>query len=48
VLLYLERDRVVFVQLARILPAVPSSYPCAQQQKLVKLVLPISHLMIRP
>jgi hypothetical protein len=47
VLLYLERD-VVFVQLARILPAVPSIYPCARQQKLVKqLVLPVSHLMFR-
>jgi hypothetical protein len=30
VLLYLEQDRVVFVQLARILPAMPSSYPRAQ------------------
>jgi hypothetical protein len=44
-LLYLECDRVVFVQLARILPAVPSSYPCTQQQKLVKLDLPVFHLM---
>jgi hypothetical protein len=48
VLLYLERDRVVSVQLARILPAVPSSYPCAQQQKLAKLVLLVSLLIIRP
>jgi hypothetical protein len=43
VLLYLERD-VVFVKLARILPAVPSIYPCTRQQKLVKFVLPVSHL----
>jgi hypothetical protein len=42
VLLYLERD-VVF-QLTRILPAVASIYPCAQQQKLVKLVLPVENL----
>jgi hypothetical protein len=40
VLLYLERDVVFSVQLARILPAVPSIYPCARQQKFVKLVLP--------
>jgi hypothetical protein len=45
-LLYLERDVVfqVYNWLA-FLPAVASIYPCAQQQKLVKLVLPVEHLM---
>jgi hypothetical protein len=33
------------VELTRILPAVASIYPCAQQQKLVKLVLPVDNLM---
>jgi hypothetical protein len=33
------------VQLAHILPAVASIYPCGQQQKLVKLVLPVENLM---
>jgi hypothetical protein len=33
------------VQLTRILPAVASIYLCAQQQKLVKLVLPVENLM---
>jgi hypothetical protein len=33
------------VQLAHILPAVASIDPCAQQQKLVKLVLPVENLM---
>jgi hypothetical protein len=49
VLLYLERD-VFFssVQLAHILPAVAGIDPCAQQQKLVKLVLPVENLMFRP
>jgi type II secretory pathway component PulL len=45
VLLYLERDVFSSVQLAHILPAVASIDPCAQQQKLVKLVLPVENLM---
>jgi hypothetical protein len=48
VLLYLERDLFSSVQLAHILPAVASIDPCAQQQKLVKLVLPVENLMFRP
>jgi type II secretory pathway component PulL len=33
------------VKLAHILPAVASIDPCAQQQKLVKLVLPVENVM---
>ena len=44
-LLYLERDVFSSVQLAHILPAVASFDPCAQQQKLVKLALPVENLM---
>jgi type II secretory pathway component PulL len=45
VLLYLERDVFSSVQLAHILPAVASIDPCTQQQKPVKLVLPVENLM---
>ena len=42
---FVKFDVFSSVQLAHILPAVTSIDPCAQQQKLVKLVLPVENLM---